>query len=359
MEAVGKIEYKKIQRISPSQFYSMKNCAYKSLLAEAMNKKPLLPVSANAYFGTVLHKILELISKGSIRSEEDFNRVFQEEIKLMEEKLIALGYNFFVPLQKKVKDFIMKKILLKDHLRNVSDKPPIATDVKFYSEKWYESKDKLIGGKIDLVIENESETEILDFKTGAITQDVLDDNGEFNSEVKSEYKEQLKLYAYLYFENTGKFPTQLSLVDLSKQKFTVDFSEQECNSIFEEAKSLLNSTNNCIEKEIFTANPTEANCKYCLYRPACSFYLKHIETDYSFNDVSGSVQNVMKFQNGNVTLNLNSRGNIISISNFTEELFEKLNNSLDKVINVFNLGKFNKEFSYYAKPTTIIYEPIY
>ena len=81
MEAVGKIEYKKIQRISPSQFYSMKNCAYKSLLAEAMNKKPLLPVSANAYFGTVLHKILELISKGSIRSEEDFNRVFQEEIR--------------------------------------------------------------------------------------------------------------------------------------------------------------------------------------------------------------------------------------------------------------------------------------
>ena len=84
-----------------------------------------------------------------------------------------------------------------------------------------------------------------------------------------------------------------------------------------------------------------------------------IDNKDSFNDVSGSVQNVMKFQNGNVTLNLNSRGNIISISNFTEELFEKLNNSLDKVINVFNLGKFNKEFSYYAKPTTIIYEPIY
>ena len=356
MEAIGKIEYKKIQRISPSQFYSMKNCAYKSLLAEAMNKKPLLPVSANAYYGTVLHKILELISKGAIKNEDNFNRVFQDEIKLMEEKLIALGYNFFVPLQKKVKNFIMKKILLKDHLRNVSDKVPRATDVKFYSEKWYESKDKLIGGKIDLVIENESETEILDFKTGAITQDVLDDDGEFNSEVKAEYKEQLKLYAYLYFENTGKFPTQLSLVDLSNQKFTVDFSEQECNSIFEEAKSLLNSTNNCIDKGTFTANPSEANCKYCLYRPACSFYLKHIETDNSFNDVAGSIQEVIKFQNGNVSVYLEAGDRKFTVSNFPSERFDELNDKRNKKINVFNLKKESREFFFTATRTTIIYE---
>nr|WP_287405652.1 PD-(D/E)XK nuclease family protein [Candidatus Brachybacter algidus] len=356
MNKIGAINFKKIKRISPSQFYSMKNCAYKSLLAEAMNKKPLLPVSANAYFGTVLHKILELISKGAIRNEEDFNTTFQEQVKLMEEKLVAHGYDFFVPLQKKVKDFIMKKILLKDHLRFVSERPPRASNTKFHSEKWYESKDKLIGGKIDLVIEAENETEILDFKTGSITQDVLDDNGEIISEVKAEYKEQLKLYAYLYFENTGKFPTQLSLVDLSKQKFTVDFSEQECNSIFEEAKSLLNSTNNCIEKEIFTANPTEANCKYCLYRPACSFYLKHIETDYSFNDVSGSVQNVVKFQNGNVSLYLESGGKLITVSNLPSEKFDELNNSRNKKINVFNLKREPREFFYSAIKTTMIYE---
>lgn len=330
MNQVGKINYKKIQRISPSQFYSMKNCAYKSLLAEAMNKKALLPVSANAYYGTVLHKMLELISKGAIRNEEDFNTTFQEQIKLMEQKLVADGYDFFVPLQKKVKDFIMKKILLKDHLLNFSERPPRASNTKFHSEKWYESKDKLIGGKIDLVIEAEQEIEILDFKTGAITQDILDDDGEVSSEVKAEYKEQLKLYAYLYFENTGKFPTQLILVDLTKQKFTVDFSVNECNAIFEEAKLLLSSTNNCIEKETFTANPTEANCKYCLYRPACSFYLKHIETVNSFNDVSGSVQNVVKFQNGNVSLYLESGDKLFTVSNLPSEKFDELNNSRSK-----------------------------
>ena len=356
MNRVDKIEFKKIQRISPSQFYSMKSCAYKSLLAEAMKKKPLLPVSANAYYGTVLHKMLELILKGAIRNEDEFNKRFQEQIKVMEEKLVTDGYDFFVPLQKNVKDFIMKKILLKDHLRYVSEKPPRASSVRYFSEKWFESKDKLIGGKIDMVIEEEHEIEILDFKTGAITQDVLDDDGEFTSEVKAEYKDQLKLYAYLYFENTEKFPTQLSLVDLSKQKFKVNFSEKECHAIFEDAKSLLNSTNNCIDKDTFTANPTTANCKYCLYRPACSFYLKHIETDKSFNDVSGSVLNVVKFQNGNVSVYLKSGDKTFTVSNFPAEKFTELNNSRNKKINVFNLKKESREFFYSTLKTTIVYE---
>ena len=80
MNKVDKIVFKKISRISPSQFYSMNNCAYKSLLAEAFGKKPLLPVSPNAYFGTVLHRMLELIVKGVIKNETDFNIMFDEFI---------------------------------------------------------------------------------------------------------------------------------------------------------------------------------------------------------------------------------------------------------------------------------------
>ena len=356
MNRVGEIVYKKIQRISPSQFYSMKNCSYKSLLAEAMNKNPLLPISANAYYGTVLHKILELISKGNIQNEVEFNNAFQEQIQLMEDKLVEDGYSFFVPLQLRVKDFIMKKILLKEHLTKATEKPKRTSHLNFLSEKWYESKDKLIGGKIDLIIEAESETEILDFKTGEITQVVLDDDGEITSEVKTEYEEQLKLYAYLYFENTGNFPTRLSLISLAKQKISIDFSKEECFKIFEDAKSLLKSTNNCVDSGEFIANPTEENCKYCLYRPACSFFLKKIETDNSFNDISGSIKNVIKFQNGNVSLYLNSGDGLLTISNLQSDKFEELNQNKNKKIYMFNLRKDSREFFYSATKTTIIYE---
>ena len=92
MKIIGNIAFKKINRVSPSQFHSMKKCAYKSLLAEAFEKKPLLPVSPNAYLGTVLHKILELISRGEIKNETEFNSRFDSEILLMENKLKELGY---------------------------------------------------------------------------------------------------------------------------------------------------------------------------------------------------------------------------------------------------------------------------
>lgn len=356
MNKIDKIVFREINRISPSQFYSMKNCIYKSILAEAFEKKPLLPVSPNAYFGTVLHKMLELIAKGAIEDEESFNTLFDEQVRLQEENLNQLHYYFFIPLQKSVKDFGMKKVLLKKHLRHFIEKKSKASGLKYHSERWFESKDKLIGGKVDLVIQKETETEIIDFKTGAITQDVLDEEGEVFSEIKGEYKEQLKLYAYLYFETTGKYPTQLSLVDLAKQKFTVDFTPSECNDLFNEAKALLKTTNENIRNEIFAVNPSEANCKFCLYRPACSFFLKQLENDNSFNDVSGVVKNIVKYQNGNISVFLENKERKITVRGFPSEKYTELNESKDKQIAVFNLRKEAIEFVYSSTKTTIIYE---
>lgn len=356
MNKIGAINFKEIKRISPSQFYSMKNCAYKSLLAEAFDKTPLLPVSPNAYFGTVLHKILELIAKNIIRNEDDFNVEFDNQVKILEDDLQKSGFGFFVPLKIKLKNFGLKKVQLKKHLQSKIEKPISLSSTKFYSEKWFESQDKLIGGKVDLVIENGNNVEIVDFKTGTIMQDCLDDEGDIFSDVKDEYKVQIKLYAYLYFENTNKFPTSLSLIDLAKQKFSVEFSEEECKAVFDEAKKLLKTTNDCVNTKSFSANPKEENCKYCLYRPACSFYQVQLKTDFSFNDVLGEIKDVRKFQNGNVSVFLQNGEKQLTIKNFSSEKYDELNNSLNKKISIYNLRKEANDFVYSASDTTIIYE---
>lgn len=355
MNRIGEINFKEIKRISPSQFYSMKNCAHKSLLAEAFNKKPLLPLSPNAYFGTVLHKMLELIVKGIVKSEDDFNVEFDKQVKILEDDLKEKGFGFFVPLKIILKNFGLKKIQLKKHLRSDLEKSANLSSTKFHSEKWLESEDKLIGGKVDLVIESRDSVEIIDFKTGAITQDCLDDEGETFSDIKSEYKEQLKLYAYIYFENTNRFPRSLSLVNLGRQKFSVEFSEQECKTLFDEAKTLLKSTNDCISTKSFSANPKEENCKYCLYRPACSFFQKKLETDFSFNDIWGEIKDVKKFQNGNVSLFLQNEEKNLIIKNFASEKFDELNNNKNKKIIVYNVRKETTEFVYSTTKTTMIY----
>jgi CRISPR/Cas system-associated exonuclease Cas4 (RecB family) len=355
MNKIEKIEFKKIKRISPSQFYSMKNCAYKSLLAEAFDKKPLLPLSPNAYFGTVLHKMLDLIAKGIIKSEVDFDTEFDKQITSIEEDLIQRGFGFFVPLKFNLKNFGLQKIQLKKHLGKNSEKITSKREIIFHSEKWLESQDKLIGGKVDLVIENGNEIEIFDFKTGAIKQDLLDDEGDVFSDVKNEYKEQLKLYAYLYFESTKKFPTALSIVDLAKQKFPIDFSVQECKSLFNEAKNLLKLTNDSINSNLFSATPNQENCKFCLYRPACSFFNTKLESDFSFNDVIGTVTHVKKFQNGNVTVFLQNGNNQIIIKKISPNEFNNINKNNKQKIRFYNLRKELQEFVYSATNTTRIY----
>lgn len=356
MEKIGDIEFKEIKRISPSQFLSMKNCAYKSLLAEAFNKAPLLPLSPNAYFGTVLHNMLEQITKGIIKSEEEFNTEFDKQVEYLEQDLQNKGFGFFLPIKLKIRDFGLKKIQLKKHLPDNSKTPSISSNAKFYSEKWFESQDKSIVGILDLVIENGNEVEIIDFKTGTIKQDYLDDNGEVYSDVKHEYKDQLKLYAYLYFENKNILPSKLSLVDLAKHKLSVEFSEAECKSLFEEAKRLLLSTNDCINTKLFLANPTVENCKFCLYRPACTFFHDKFEFDLSFNDIVGTIIDVKKFRNGNVSLSLLNGTNTIVIKNFMDDKYDSLNIYKHKRLRFYNLKRELIEFVYSITDTTIIYE---
>lgn len=355
MSMVENIKYKRISRISPSQYFSLKSCAYKSILAEAFDKKPLLPLSPNAYLGTILHKILELISKGQISDEQQLNLVFNQEINKMETFLIEKGLSLFVPLQMNVMDFGLKKIQLKKHLRavgNASLKPP-----SFLTEKWLESKDTLIGGKVDLIIVADDFIEIIDFKTGSITEDILDDTGEVFQEVKSEYRDQLKLYGFLYYEKFGKFPSKLSVVDLRKQKYSIEFSFEECKSIFEDAKKLLNEVNDSIETGVFNAVPNETNCKYCLYRPACKFYYQNLSVNFQFNDLKGMVKNVNQYQNGNVTVFIEDINNTkIAITGFSRDFNNYFNNILNQEISIFNLRKEAAEMVYSVTRTTKIYE---
>lgn len=356
MSRLKNIVYKKIDRISPSQFYAMKNCPYKTVLSYAFDKNPLLPLSANAYFGTVIHKILELISKNEIASDNIDIRI-KEEIEKVETTLLANGYGFCVPLQQNVKDYGMKIALLKRHLRQPISEPKPRTNYNFLQEVWFESKDGKIAGKIDLVIQGNGYVEIIDFKSGAVTTESLEDVGDGILSIKEEYKDQLKLYAFLYHESTGKYPTVLSLVDLAKQKFNVEFNQTDCERIFGEALALLNTTNVSIDSLQFKANPGTTNCRYCLYRPACSYFLMYLDISSEFNDIVGTVTNVVKYQNGNTTVFLDKQnGEKVSIMGFQEEKYEYLSSRANTLISVFNLKKEAVDGVYSTSKTTMIYD---
>lgn len=354
MRKIKLITLKRIPRTSASQFSKMKVCSYRSLLEEAFDKSPPLPSSPNAYYGTVIHKILEQILKGYIKTNEEFENAFHMEVKSIENKLIRDDFAYLVPLNISAKDFTLKKLLLKGQLSSLAQKKDKSDNYVLFSEKWYESNDKIVSGKIDLIVQNKFGTEIIDFKSGTIKTNQGKDKA--ISSIKTEYLDQLQIYAYLYFENTGIFPNKLSIVSLSKQKTEFFFTKEQCQQTYEYSKALLNTTNESIENLSFNEMPSLSKCKLCLYKPACKFYLSIIEVDTAYSDVGGVIQEVMQFKNGSVSLYLGSGSKNTIVSQLPPRTYDELSNLKNKMIFIFNLKKDKIDNIYSALKNTLLYE---
>ncbi|WP_426277704.1 PD-(D/E)XK nuclease family protein [Chryseobacterium sp. S-02] len=350
------LNYQYISRISPSNFTALKGCHYKFILNKAIGGKPVLPVSIHSYKGTFVHRILEHISLGKIRSEEELSNYINNELKIINEQILNDGNSIYIPLHSKLKNFGLLKIKLKRFLiEKLKSKNPV-TGIQFSSEKWYETNDKLVGGKIDLVCEYSNRIEIIDFKTGAITDELLDDEGEKFKEVKIDYQAQLKLYAALFHEQTGKKVDRLFLVDLQKNKYEISFSFDECNQLIREAKKILMRINEEIATRIFLANPTIENCKFCLNRPVCSYYKKSLSNGLKTSDIIGRIIKSQKFLNGNVSLFLQTQIGNVTIKNFEISFFESFNKAIGKEIIIYNVQADKMENSFLANQLTRIYE---
>ncbi len=311
----SKIEYKLLTRIAPSHYYAMMQCPYKIVLSEAFERRPLIPLSPNAYIGSVFHKLMEKISKGQL-TEENFNETWDNEIALKEDELKRDGITFCIPLRNHVQNIGLKKVLIKNQLK-VSQNTSInkSKGVEFLSEKWLQNEDGTVGGMADLITKSFSSVSISDFKTGKLTYDMIDESGELVSAIKEEYEYQLKLYAQLYFINYGAYPDYLYLIDMNKNSIKIDFTHEECQFLYKQVQNLLLEVNSNIHKGLFQplAKCSISNCRYCLYRPACSFYHEWLPANMQTNDVVGRLVKAKQFLNGNINITMEVAGELILI----------------------------------------------
>lgn len=352
----SKIKYKLLTRIAPSHFYAMVQCPYKVVLAEAFDRRPLIPLSPNAYIGSVFHKLMEKIAKGQI-TEETYNEAWESEIKLKEEELKQEGITFCLPLKKHVQNIGLKKILIKNQIKN-SQVTPVNKNksIEFLSEKWLQNEDGTVGGMADLITKSINLTSILDFKTGKLTYSMVDESGEVISLVKEEYEYQLKLYAQLYFINYKVYPDHLYLIDMNKNSIEINFAHEECQSLYKQAKDLLLEVNSNIQKSQFSilANCSILNCRYCLYRPACVFYHSWLPANLQVNDIIGKLVKTKKFLNGNVNAIIEVEEKLVSIVEI-EPSFAIEKYKIGDFLGFYGL-KHKNENIYYMNKYSCIYD---
>lgn len=344
---------KPLKRISPSRFTATRKCPYRVVLANSYSN-PLLPYPPANHLGNVIHECIRLILIDVIKSnsefDENWNRLLQKEEKVLKD----IGFGFFTPLSENVTGYTIKKLQVKSLIKK-QDKIKVSKDVKnkikIMTEKWLESKDKLIGGYADIIFKSNTCIKLSDFKSGKILAP--------EGEIKEEYEDQLKLYAYLHDEMFSMYPDELSIIDLEKKEYSISFTPQECEALAAKSREVLSEINNYIAKDNrkILAKPEPDNCKNCLYRPACDFYWNLQDSSNSiFVDIKGKVINVRQFRNGNVNVTLIENDNVLTVSQINSDNLQFLSNAIGKQVALYNVKKGENKVNYQALKTTKIYE---
>jgi hypothetical protein len=345
---------KPLIRISPSRYTAINRCQYRVVLANSYSS-PLLPYPPASHLGNVIHECIRLIVTGKIGTNVEFDDVWKNLMAKEEKVLEDMGFAIFTPLSENVPGYTIKKLQVKSLLKSrikPEAREEIKTDNSILTEKWLEAQDSLIGGYADIIINVNGHTKLSDFKSGMILLE--------EGEIKEEYEDQLKLYAYLYNEVYGKYPDELSIIDLEKKEYPVAYTPQECEVLAYKSRDALSKINSFIEKDELKAlaKPDLDNCRSCLYRPACDFFweLPLSETDSIFRDLKGNVSGVKQFRNGDLNATLNTDDKVVTVSHITREYLPFLTGAIGKEVAFYNIKQGVKSESYQALKTTKIYE---
>lgn len=284
---------------------------------------PILPVSPAVRLGLVAHKILELAGRGRIDTKS-LHVAWDEAVTQVEEQMRCAGEDHLIPLCNSAQRYEVKKRLTFEAVRRViaghqSGYTPTTTDTRATGvEVWLESEDGLLGGFVDRILAGKQGIELLDFKTGAVTERETGD-------VKVGYEIQLLLYAGLYYENRGEWPALLTLINLAGVRHDVPLDTGRICQLMDEARARLGEINELIASGAppeSLAKPSPAACAFCRFRPACKEYWKKrvLSPEWPV-DVLGTLIGVTILGNGTLFLTLKSIEGEVTVRGLSPERF--------------------------------------
>jgi hypothetical protein len=305
----------RLERISPSRFVALNSCTLRELWATS-DQSPLLPASPRARLGTVVHRLLELASNGLlVGREESIEKAWSGIVFEVESRMSTSWLEqSLVPLSRTVNDFEVQRLRAWNRatqlMRPTSPVEELAVQQTGVGcEIWVQSTDGAVGGYIDAVYQGASGRVIRDFKTGPI----LEENAIAEATIHPDYLVQIKLYAALYNETFGVWPTHVELVPVQGEAMTTAVDQAECEELLQAAKRKRLEVNNRIRAASLKgregiptlASPSVSNCRFCLWRPSCGAYREQSETAGGSewpSDVRGTVTAMQALGNGRLLL---------------------------------------------------------
>lgn len=307
-----------LRRLTPTGLDAFEHCRLRGTWS-ATRQEVLLPTSAAARLGTIVHRLLEDAGRGALADEaaieSRWSELVAEAEREMEQRRLERRS---IPLRQHVPQFEVVRIRAKARAGELARELPgaetrarDATESPYGSELRVESSDGLVAGRIDRVISTANGPVIQDYKSGAIFSLRHGDE----REIRPEYAIQLRIYAALYHEATGTWPAKLELVPLNGPPHEVPYSEHDSLELLDRARAIIREISAGLARygddweaaEQVLAAPSAQACRFCAYRPACSAYLvrREIESERDWPaDISGEFRSLERLANGRLLLSL-------------------------------------------------------
>ncbi|UYZ58041.1 RecB family exonuclease [Hymenobacter latericus] len=265
--------------ISPSQFVRLQRCAYQVLLERSSEGKTLLAVSGSGLgpggagpLGTIIHKVLETANTSGISTVADFEAEWNKQVEYQEAELIKKQQQHLVPLAYRAHQYAVRKLLLCWMLTGRSKQ---ASSAPLGVEQWLADSHGIVRGVADLIRRNAAgNLEVVDYKTGRITEPDAESPEPDARKIKPEYVTQLQLYAALLHESSGEWPISMLLADLAGNEYPVAGSLQECSFLLAAAHALFKEVNNQVAAghSEQLARPATEVCHGCQVKQLCEPY---------------------------------------------------------------------------------------
>jgi hypothetical protein len=349
-----------LKRVSPSRFIGLQRCRLREVWT-ASRTPSLLPASARARLGTVVHRLLERVGKDAVPTEHVTSALWNEELQKVESEMKASWLDrSLVPLSLTVANAEVHKLRALDRARKMAAELPLKREGSAGSkglgfEVWLQSPDGSVGGFIDCALRDEGLV-IRDYKSGAIYE--KDDGSE--PKIRDEYVIQIQMYAALYNDTFGVWPERLEIVPIRGDEARVPVDKLRCGQLVDDARLLLSEVNAAVAALHHTgalgpsslANPSIETCTPCGFRPQCSAYLA-ANPDLAERwplDIVGTTTKIQSLGNGSVMLALtDGRGIIHSVRGLAPGQRHPALNAIEPGSHI---GVFNLQRKYPAKDLT-------
>lgn len=324
----GKLPLVPLQRVSPSRFQSLKDCALREVWA-AGGVPNLLPAAPAARLGSAIHQLLEEAGKAQFKNGgiTAIEKRWDELVAQAESAMQSLWLEKqFVPLKTAVLHYEVRRLKAIERAEEITQSssaisPGAACQPDNACELWVSTRDGLAAGYIDQVEASAAGPILRDYKTGHILEPP---SAQGEGAMKETYEVQLKLYAAIYASTAAVWPVKLELVPLQGPVREVPFTTVECMDLLRQAREAITTINAIIEgnppakAEALLAAPSPRTCRYCLFRPSCAAYRTAREhaaiQDAWPEDLWGVVRERRALGNGKVLLVLQASAPSPSVS---------------------------------------------